>query len=273
MSNIQKWLSTDNIENYKSLNFKKNNYTQDEILYEFNSTGYRCDEFSTISEFPVIFMGCSFTEGIGLPLNEIWSYYLHNKIVEVTNKTIPFWSLAKNATSIDYVARCFYEQSTQLKPKYIFHLMSGITRREYSFESSKLNNWYPNATPSSKSLANDQLVSQIFSDPNFAIYQTYRSAMILNSTAQAHGTKIFIFGLPMDAGISQQQKIDLFSKFNNIEYIPVTISEMDNIDDSMIPDRIKNRPIKARDGIHPGAIWQYKLYNFIWENVKNKISF
>ena len=46
---------------------------------------------------------------------------------------------------------------------------------------------------------------------------------------------------------------------------------MNNINEFEIPEYIKNRPSKARDGIHPGAVWHYKLYNFIWENVKDKL--
>ena len=271
MSNVYQWFSSDSKENYKLLNFKKPNYTQNEITYEFNSLGYRCDEFSNASEFPITFMGCSFTEGIGLPFDEVWAYHLHKKIIELTNKTFPFWSIAKNSTSIDYTARCFYENSMKLKPKYAFYLMSGISRREYQFENSTFNNWYPYATPSDKLSTDIQFMGKIFTDPDFAVYQTLRSAMILNSTAQTHGTKIFIFGLPMDVGVSQQRKIELFSKFDNIKYIPVTTLGMNNINEFEIPEYIKNRPSKARDGIHPGAVWHYKLYNFIWENVKDKL--
>ena len=89
MSNVYQWFSSDSKENYKLLNFKKLNYTQDEITYELNSLGYRCDEFSNASEFPITFMGCSFTEGIGLPFDEVWAYHLHKKIIELTNKTFP----------------------------------------------------------------------------------------------------------------------------------------------------------------------------------------
>ena len=124
MQKILQWYSSDTKENYKSIIIGEPNYTQDEITYEFTSDDYRCDEFADISEFPILFMGCSMTEGVGLPANELWSYHLHKKIVALTNKYIPYWSIAKSGTGVDYSARCFYEHSMHLKPKYAFYLMS-----------------------------------------------------------------------------------------------------------------------------------------------------
>lgn len=269
MQKILQWYCTDNKENYKSILFEEPNYTQSEIIYDFTSDDYRCDKFSDISEFPILFMGCSFTEGVGLLSNEVWSYHLHKKIVTLTNKFIPYWSIAKSGTSIDYSARCFYEYGMHLKPKYAFYLMSGISRREYQLDKSGMINWRP--TSSSIRNPREQLVSKIFSDPDFSSYQALRSAMILNATAHMTGTKIFIFGIPSD-NVSQMEKIRLFNKFDCIEYIPVSISALESSSKFIeIPEYIKNRPKKARDGLHPGAVWQYKLYNFIWENVKDKL--
>lgn len=270
MQKILQWYAADTKENYKSIIFGEPNYTQDEITYEFTPDDYRCDNFSEVSEFPLLFMGCSITEGVGLPLNEVWSYHLHKKIVTLTNKSIPYWSIAKTGTSIDYSARCFYAHNVHLKAKYAFYLMSGISRREYQFNNSKMIDWCPNT--SRKYISPDEkLISQIFSDPNFSSHQALRSAMILDATAHITGTKIFIFGLPMD-NVGHVEKINLFNKFSCIEYIPVSMQALDSFKESIeIPDYIKKRPKKARDSIHPNALWHYKLYNFIWENVKDKI--
>jgi hypothetical protein len=268
MAHETKWNPPDSIENYKETNSLKKNYTKDEITYSFNDDGYRCNSFSTESEFPIVFMGCSLTEGVGLPLNEVWSYHLHNKIFNMTNKNIPFWSLGKGGTSIDYAARCFYEYSERLKPKYVFYLMSGISRREYSYESAELSSWFPNPSKLYKPSDGFNTVSKVFADPNFATYQTLRSAMILNSVATITDTKIFIFGLNMDS-VNEQIKIDLFSKFDKIEYFPIRIAQHNMLS---VPKSILDRPSKARDNSHPGAVWQYNVFNTIWKLVSNKIS-
>jgi hypothetical protein len=268
MAHETKWNPPDSLENYKQINSLKKNYSIDEITYSFNDDGYRCDSFSNESEFPILFMGCSLTEGVGLPLNEVWSYHLHNKIVNTTNKNISFWSLGKGGTSIDYAARCFYEYSKRLKPKYVFYLMSGISRREYGYESTKLANWWPNPSKLYSPSDGFKIMNKVFTDPNFATYQTLRSAMILNSVATLTNTKIFIFGLDMDIVIDEQIKIDLFNNFDKIKYFPVSTNQHTTV---VIPKTILDRPNKARDNSHPGAVWQYNLYNTIWKLIENEI--
>lgn len=273
---IKKWNSSDSEENYKPLIAGRLNYSKDEIEYKFNSEGYRCDEFTLPSEFPILFLGCSLTEGEGLPLNEVWSFYLHKKICEITNKNIPFWSTGKGGTSIDYSARCFYDYGQVLKPKYVFYLMSGIYRREFCFETENYQSWFPKHSELYKPSEHFMLMNKIFSDPEFAIYQASRSAMILQSVAEKIDCKIFIFGLNADPHIDEDRKIKLFSSYKNIDYCPINWLKMkfpSSLDAwKEVPDEIKNRPLMARDNSHPGALWQYNVFNFVWDHVKNKID-
>lgn len=274
---VKQWNSPDSEENYNPINSGRPNYSPDEIEYHFNSMGYRCDEFSLESEFPILFMGCSFTEGEGLPMNEVWSYHIHNKIKSVTNKNIPFWSLGKGGTSIDYAARCFYEYAPQLKPKYAFYLMSGISRREYCFGKPQYQNWFPNYSKLYKPTDDFKLIMKIFCDPEFSLYQTNRSAMLLNSVAENTKTQIFVFDVNTDLIMDKNKKIELFKKYNNITYFPVTrvpgelsldYLSKENIPEDT-PEYIKQRPERARDNSHPGALWQYKIYSWIWYLTKH----
>jgi len=260
------WMPSDSEENYKPLNQNGvPNYTKGEFFYELNSSGYRCDEFSEISELPVLFMGCSFTEGIGLPLNEVWSYNLHKKIVEVTGMKIPFWSVARGGTSIDYSSRAFYEYAPLLKPKYVFYFMSGISRREFKLGNENHINWFPNPNKSYNPDHKFKLASYLFSDPDFALYQTSRSLMILNSMAKMYGTKIYIVDIDNFDNVEYSCKIKLFNQFEQIDYIGGISPDKLNYD---IPENLKLRPLLARDNLHPGAVWQYKLYSYVWDRIK-----
>jgi len=55
-------------ENYQLL--KENNWIDNNFTYKFNSHGFRCEEFTT--EPSIMFLGCSHTCGIGLPIETIW---------------------------------------------------------------------------------------------------------------------------------------------------------------------------------------------------------
>ena len=70
------WLPMDTEELYRK-NFKSRHdelkqygWIGTEFTYKFNSHGFRCAEFT--AEPTVMFVGCSFTVGIGLPLETIW---------------------------------------------------------------------------------------------------------------------------------------------------------------------------------------------------------
>jgi hypothetical protein len=55
-------------ENYQLL--KVNNWIDKSFTYKFNSHGFRCEEFT--DEPSIMFIGCSNTIGIGLPIETIW---------------------------------------------------------------------------------------------------------------------------------------------------------------------------------------------------------
>lgn len=71
------WLPMDTLELYqKNLvdNFdllKTNDWINKEIQYRFNSFGFRCDEFT--QDKNILFLGCSFTIGIGIPAETRWT--------------------------------------------------------------------------------------------------------------------------------------------------------------------------------------------------------
>ena len=264
MATTLKWLPRDLEEHYTPLNSGLPNYSKDEITYELNSDDYRSDEFDKKTELPILFMGCSLTEGIGLPLNEVWTYHLHSKIAETTGKVIPFWSLAKGGTGIDYAARCFYKYGPLLKPKYVFYLLSSTHRREYEYclDTAEYRMWLPSDTPDNS--------FSMFADPKFSAYQAYRSLMILNSVASSTGTTIFIFN-----PFPETSPKGIFEQFSNIEYIPKFVQSALPLPAQPsygLPDRLKSRPWLARDNMHPGARWQYQIYNIMWNYVKDKFS-
>ena len=78
------WLTSDTkdlyLENLKT-NYDKlnqNGWIDRQFAYKFNSHGFRCDEFT--NENSIMFLGCSFTCGIGLPLEDTWAYQVANSL-------------------------------------------------------------------------------------------------------------------------------------------------------------------------------------------------
>ena len=91
------------------------------IEYKLNSYGYRCNEFK---DQEILILGCSQTEGHGLPLELTWPYLISKKM----NKD--YISLAKGGDGMQaQVSKAFQFFEEFYNPKYIFAVLP-ITRIE-----------------------------------------------------------------------------------------------------------------------------------------------
>lgn len=78
------WLPMDTQERYEeNLQTRRTllqqfNWIDTPIEYQFNSKGFRCEEFEPLP--CVVFLGCSFTMGIGLPVADTWPSIVAKKL-------------------------------------------------------------------------------------------------------------------------------------------------------------------------------------------------
>ncbi len=78
------WLPMDTKELYqKNLKHRFNDlmkygWVDNHFTYKFNSLGFRCDEFT--SDPTIMFLGCSYTIGMGLPIEKIWPELVSQKL-------------------------------------------------------------------------------------------------------------------------------------------------------------------------------------------------
>ncbi len=128
------WHHPDVEELYK-VNAKKHHevmrYSDKDIVYKLNSKGYRSPEPFTANQEPsVVYLGCSFTFGSGLPLHETWPVLLHSKIETELGRELGYHNLGACGSSNDLIARRAVS-SGLLNPVLIVVLYSFICRREY----------------------------------------------------------------------------------------------------------------------------------------------
>jgi hypothetical protein len=77
----------------------------DEVVYNYNSSGLRSDEF-TKNHFGkhILFAGCSETEGLGNKLENIWAHQVYQKIIN-EEKCSGFFNVGIRAVSISAINR------------------------------------------------------------------------------------------------------------------------------------------------------------------------
>lgn len=121
---MSNWSGTDNEENFK--NNPNPTYDKDSIIYQYNSHGFRCQEFDlTCTKPSVLCMGCSFTEGVGVPVNKTWAHH-----IEKNFPNYAVYNLGIGGGSSDTVARVLYNVGNLLNTKIVFILWPPLFRYE-----------------------------------------------------------------------------------------------------------------------------------------------
>jgi hypothetical protein len=101
------------------------------ITYKFNSLGFRSEEFTGAAGF--IALGCSFTSGIGLPIDQIWPSI-------VSQQTgLQAFNLAQGDGSMDTCFRLLSGYIKELDPKFVMLLRPVSSRFEIHNEAGPHN--------------------------------------------------------------------------------------------------------------------------------------
>ena len=150
------WLPMDTEERYilhKSTKFNELNsygWIDNKFTYKFNSNGFRCDEFT--SEPTIMFLGCSLTVGIGLPLENCWASIVAKQL------SMKCANLGVGGGSADTAFRLCHGYIDKIKPKILVLLVPPYGRKEMFTEngnckqygtwtknlSSVLDGWFMN---------------------------------------------------------------------------------------------------------------------------------
>jgi hypothetical protein len=131
------WHGTDTEELYQ-YNLAKNsemlqqyNWIDCSFTYKFNHYGFRSDEFDC-SESGVMFIGCSHTAGIGLPVKSTWAHIVS------TSLKLKNYNLGIGGSSNDTAFRMAYYWIEQLRPLIVIFLSTENTRLELHTVDNKI---------------------------------------------------------------------------------------------------------------------------------------
>ena len=93
------------------------------ITYVFNHQGFRCDEFD---DRPAgIALGCSFTEGVGIPVKDTWPMVLSGLLGQ------HIWNLGVGGGAMDTCFRMLDHYIDVLNPKFVVLCQPPAQRFEY----------------------------------------------------------------------------------------------------------------------------------------------
>lgn len=137
------WLHSDSEANYIERGNK--DFSPESISYEFNSFGYRSDEFDEAGSTPALmFIGCSNTLGIGIPWNGLWTTHVTKHFTRAWGIPVRQYNLAWSATGGDHVAMIVHQCVDILKPQAVFVLWSYVHRLTWFETPSRRYHFLPN---------------------------------------------------------------------------------------------------------------------------------
>ena len=134
----ERWNGQDSEENFdkhlqdpkKSFLLTLNKFTRDNVEYRYNNLGFRSDDtFDLVSPAEgTMYLGCSFTKGNGLNVEDTWAYKLNQRIGGGC-----FYNMGQGGTGIETAYRmlCAYADVLKIKRVYYLYCQSGERREFY----------------------------------------------------------------------------------------------------------------------------------------------
>ena len=179
------WFPSDTKEMYekniKNLKYKNLIPVDEYFSYDFNNYGFRCENFTdyTQHKYRILFLGCSHTNGIGLPVEQTWAYKLLKKINEELKENIPYWTIAIGATGLDQQIRALYQLNDMLRPNIIIALFPDVSRREIYNKFNYI-----------KDSTKEECYHKIFLDNKLIMYQLGKNLCFLKLLTEKYNTKV-----------------------------------------------------------------------------------
>tara|TARA_E500000318_G_scaffold112057_1_gene133762 strand:+ start:17016 stop:17876 length:861 start_codon:yes stop_codon:yes gene_type:complete len=129
------WKDSDDEHRFNNLpgNSHRKIFWKDKTLeYRYNNYGFRTDDDFNSKDEGIITLGCSFTEGIGLPIEYNWGYRLAKYL------NLKHWNLGQGAKGLDTAFRLLLGYGDMLKFKKVFLFVPPFYRNELIIEDNKI---------------------------------------------------------------------------------------------------------------------------------------
>lgn len=260
-----KWLGSDseaafkrlvNIPNLSGERQKKAQYWKDkEINYDFNNYGFRTpDDFDfEKGEKGILTLGCSFTEGLGLPLEYIWGYKLAKEL------GLKYYTCALGGQGLHTAFRMLLYFGRRLNVDDIFLLVPPKGRIEHIIHDNELFKSFLRVKPKyafNSGMGNEDYINHTFlrfADPELAkILYAYHFGSNLQIDLNE---LIYLFAIKqLAASLGKNIYIHTAYRFGKKEYKEQAMK-------AVTPSMCKEIP--ARDGHFPSTIQHWIFENFL----------
>lgn len=245
------WVAPDTKQNWLDMG-KPSIYGEDSFDYVYNEHGFRCDSMADPLRHTrrMLVAGCSFTEGIGLPVDATWGYRLTARVrAMLDDADIPYWSAAIGGRSQDWVARQLTILIPMLKPMVVVVYLPEPCRRELWWQD-RLDHWYPQHP-------HDEFTRraiELWSDDQ-QIYDSHKNLLLMHNTCVAHGAMLR-WAMWSNAGPELRRSIT--------DGLPDDVQRCAYSSALHVMDH-------ARDGAHAGPLSHERFTDYMWSEIGSDV--
>ena len=237
--------------------FKKEYWTGKTLEYRYNNYGFRTDDDFNLKDEGIITLGCSFTEGVGLPIEYTWGYKLSKYL------GLKFWNLGQGAMGVHTCFRLLLGIASHVKFKKVFLLSPPLYRKEFITEDNNMLKDFLDEKSKTKDLFH-------------TLGQDMKEKIYFNTSDKDYDNllKAWLFGSRKDTVIDQIRSIyaieglckDLNVDFYYENFYTFFNKKYKDLEETIPEEECPNIP--ARDG-HWSARRQHLIYKKFIELYEN----
>lgn len=227
--------------------------------YRINSDGYRSNHFKQLdsNSINILYAGCSFTFGEGLPESLTWTHMLTEKIKNIhPDKKVEHFNLSQPGAGIVQVIRvCFEYFKKYGKPDYLFLMIPDVLR---GMSWVNYKDTYETIIPDINNMSIDPFYKKYLQSllPENLWLQAVDIMRMVEQYCESEGISLVWSG-PHDTNIWKQLDYKFFLRDTYLDYTLVNPKAYKIKEEVRIKDNLDNLPYWecARDGAHPGSCW------------------
>lgn len=283
------WIKPDDATRYKETIKNKNiiTYTPEDFTYKRNSYGFRCDEFNNNDKIKILYGGCSITEGIGLPIEHTWAYFLNEHISNDIKNTFSFYNISEGGVGINAIVRYIYVtlKYKNFIPDFILLLLPQYTRTQFFIK--KLNNdesyieafnygpgWIPeHAKKEHNNITQGLLIRD-------RINESFKNILLLKLLLESLNIPFYFMTWDYKKITYENELIHNLSFVDLIKHYSCDDIVHNFLDVQFFSEEVISNNIekmfsynKARDGMHPGPNVHYDFSKRLYSVLKTKNDF
>jgi len=254
----------------------KKNYGPD-VVYKLNSEGFRTKNFKKFNKenINIIYSGCSWSFGEGIPDEFIWTSLLDKKILNHKNKNIDSVNLSYPGSSIDLIIKNIMSYIRNYgNPNYIFICFPGIDRK---IHFSKYRKKYIKATTSPTILLKPFVINDIerdikdytvnYIEENNILYYSILINIFIDYCSTNNIKLYFTTWEFNQNNIFKNLEFDSYIESLDLSHL-VTNEELTDLYPYKNTEDLPYWNI-AQDNSHPGTFWHQAISNLFFERIKN----